>query len=564
MSKTSTRVSFGLYDLVLKDDSTLTCPDLQSFSKLLDLARGSASYRPYASFEPDFWLLDGQYKFLPENDTTVHVGLMSLSMSGADGAFITPPILTITFGEPHTIESLSLIFAPYSGDYANSVTIAYYDASNTLIRTDNYAPGSPEFTTHQAVANFKKILITFHSTNRPYRYLRLASLDYGELIIFSGSAIKEAMLVEEVDQLSAVLPFNVLDLSLYSADSAFSILNPTGNYATLNERQPLDVYETVDNASTYIGRFYLDQWSNLSDTDYKFHATDLLGILDRQTYLGGLWNGITLENLLEEVLAPIHAYYELDNQLIDTTVKGWLPVCTYREALQQIGFAVGASITCSRSGVLKIFASKIANVSESETTITKAQKGQSQELTLKPLVTGINVTAHNYIPGGESQVIASGQYETGIHEIIFTDPMHALSVSGATIIDSGVNYAILAVTISGTVTLTGLKYIDTIAVTNINLSGLPANTTPNVLKIEDATLVNAENVSSVAQRTFDYYQQRYQQTVRLYAPSIEPGSVITIDTLYNKQLLEVIEKMESNLAMGFTSNVKMTGVENVA
>jgi hypothetical protein len=562
MPKTSTRVSFGLFDLALKGDSSLACTSLQPFSKLADLKSGNASNRPYASYEPNFWLLDGQYKFLPEDATAVHVGLMSLAMSDASGDFAVAPVLTVTFGEVHSTESLSLVFATYSGDYCSALTIAYYNASNVLIRADAYTPTGVEFTTGQAVANFKRIAITFTKTSRPYRYLRVSALDYGELISFEGTAIKAASLIEEVDQLSAELRYNVLDLSLYSADAQFSIINPTGDYASLAERQPLDVYETVDGVSQYVGRYYLDDWQNLSDTNYQFTATDILGVLDAVPYRGGMWlgAGIAIQDLIEAVLGPVSVPYELDSELMGTMVRGWLPSGSYRQALQQIGFAVGASITGSRSGVIRIFKARIAANESAGQTITKAQKGQEQALSLKPLVTGVEVTAHNYSIGGESQVVMNGQYEAGLHEVTFSEPMYALSVDGATIIESGVNYAVLLVVAAGTVTLTGLKYIDTTAVTSIHAPSLPAGVRPNVLRIEKATLVHAGNVSAVAQRVYNYYQQRYLQKVKLYAPSVEPGSVVVVDTLYSKQLRAVVEKMETDLALGFTSQVELTGV----
>jgi len=51
--------------------------------------------------------------------------------------------------------------------------------------------------------------------------------------------------------------------------------------------------------------------------------------------------------------------------------------------------------------------------------------------------------------------------------------------------------------------------------------------------------------------------------MKLYAPAVEPGSVAIVDTLYQKQLIGVVERMELDLARGFTAQVEMTGVENV-
>ena len=564
MGRTSTRVSFGLFDLVLKASSSLACLDTQPFTQLSDLRNDNTSPRPYASYEPDYWLLDGQYKFLPPAPyTTVHIGLVSLSMSDADGAFAVPPVLEVSFGQLHDTSSLSLVFAPVSGDYASSVTIAFYHGA-ALLRSDTYTPSAPEFYTGQEVTAFDKIVITFHATSRPYRYARVAALNYGELVTFAGVSVKAASLIEEINQLSTELPFNTLDLSLYSADAQFSLINPTGKYTSLSEGQTLDVYEAVDGVESYIGRFYLEEWENSSDTDYHFRASDILGMLDGQIYTGGIWpDGVLLETLVESILTPVNVPYELNSTLIGTPVRGWLSRSSYRRALQQIGFAVGAAVTCARSGVIRFTQTKLPGQHLAETHVSRAQKGLEQALTLKHLVTGVSVTSHTYAPCGESIILASGQYQPGVYEISFGEPIYALAVSGATILQNGVNYAILSVPSFGTVVLTGLKYNDTTAIVTITTPNLPANVRPNILKVEDATLIDSGNVGAVAQRLYDYSQARFLQKTKLFAPPESPGSVVVIDTLYGRKLHGVIERMDTDLTGGYTSKVELTGIDYV-
>jgi hypothetical protein len=566
MSITSPQVSFGLYGLSIKQDSIpSTINPLQPFSKIADLRTDNATNRPYITYEPNFWLLDGGYKFLPADTSTVHVGMMSLAMSDAGGNFAVPPVLTVNFGAPHTTDGLTLRFAEYSGNFASLIDIKFYDALGALIRDDLYTPTSWEFSTGQAVSNFQQIVITFEQTNLPYRYLRLTGIDYGQLITLTGLDIKSASVIEEIDMLSAQVPINTLDLLIHSADADFSIINPSGYFAALQKRQPLAVHELVDNQTIFIGNYYLDKWANKSDTEIEFSCVDLLGVLDSMPYLGGIWlgSGIALSTLIEQILGSVNIPYELDTALASVMVTGWLPACTYREALQHIGFAVGAYVTCARNGAVEIYSTKIAADSVAyDVAITKADKGQDQSLTLNQMVTGVEVTVHNYIASTDSQQLYNGALNAGSYTITFDAPMHDLSVTGAAIAASGVNYAVLNVTTAGTVTLTGLTYTDTAQVKGIYTSGLDASVKPNVLKVTDATLVNANNVTSVAQRIYDYYQQRYLQKVKLFAPLAQPGDVALIDTLYNQQIRGVIEKMSADLANGFTVQAEITGVVN--
>lgn len=557
MTHTSPNVSFGIgYILEIKQDSIPSAPDLQPFSNILDLRTDNATNRPYATYEPDFWLLDGEYKFLPTNITTVHIGMMSTAMSDDDGVFAVPPVLTINFLEVHSINSLTLRFAQYSGDYANDLDIAFYDDTDTLIETYHHNPASWEFSTGQVVTDFKKIIITFNGTNKAYRYLRLTGIDYGDLLTFTGADIRAASVIEEIDPLSTELRINTLDLTLHSDDAQFSLINPAGDYASLAQRQPLAIYEAIGFQNIFIGQYYLDTWQNRSDTEIEFTCVDLLGVLDTMTYKGGIWlgSGIALEDLLEDILTPIHAPYDLDSTLYGTMVIGWIPICTYREALQQIAFAVGAYVDCSRERPVKIYPTRLPLTDTAySAAITRAEKGIDQSLSLKPMITGVEVTAHDLIEGAGSLQLYNGSLSAGLHEITFSQPMHDLSITGGTITaDYGANYAVVDAD-GGALTLTGLVYIDTRKTFSVYNIGISTSVKPNILKVEDASLVNSANASTVTSRVYDYFLQRYLQNMKLYASFVAPGDMLLIDTLYSKQICGVVEKMSTDLAMGMVS-----------
>lgn len=560
--RTSPLIAFGLFALTIKQDSSFACDDVQPFSKVADLKTGNVTTRPYISYEPNFWLLDGAYKFKPVDDDVVHVGLMSLSMSDAVGDFADPPMLVITFGEVHTTDGISIRFSQYTSDYADNILIAFYNDADALIRSDTYLPASWEFSTGQEVADFKKIIITFNSTNKPNRYLRVMGIDFGQLTYFTGADIKAASVVEEVNPLSIELPIDTVELRLFSSDAAFSIINPAGDYSTLQDKQPLDVYEIIGNDQLYIGQFYLDTWENPSDNEIIFRCIDKIGVLDSIPYLGGIWTSpIDVEDLIDEIMTAINTPYDLDPELFGIEIKGWIPACSHREALQQIAFACGAYVTCSRAGLVKIYKTILASEASSfEYTILKADKGLDQSLTLKTLVTGVEITAHNYVSNATSTQLYNGTLAVGIYTIKFSAPAHDLSIAGAAIVSSGANYAIINVSSPGTVTLSGQGYTDTTQIEGVHNEELDPNVSKNVLSISDATLVNATNVAEVTQRVYDYYQQRYVQKVKLYAPAAEPGKSVIIDTLYDRQIGGVMEKMTLNLTGGFTVQAEITGV----
>lgn len=406
---------------------------------------------------------------------------------------------------------------------------------------------------------------------------------------FSDSDIREASIVEEFSPYSITVPINKLEVTLYSEDANFSILNPSGDYALLKYRAPMAVYEVVEGSEQFIGQYYLEGWENISDTLIKLECIDDLGVLDGLTYFGGIWlEGITAGELLEDLFLEIDTEYDIDPGVADTELSGWIPVCSYREALQQIAFACGAYVLCARQGRIKIgvitgsagvltrgIRSGVAGAGQSKVwqrrwrqsqwegvepiyEITEADQGIDTSVDLRPLVTGVVVSMHDIVVGTGEKTLFEGTLTDGNHTIIFSQPMHSLSVTGATISESGANYAILNVASEGEVELTGLVYVDTVTEYGVYMSGL-SGVKENVVKITDASLVNSTNGETIAQAIYDYYQRRHRLKTKLFMPDVIPGSEVLVETLYDSEISGVVEKMDVDLSSGFVAQTEIIG-----
>lgn len=569
--KTDPRITFGVgYSLVVKDDSAPSIGNLQPFSKSSDLRTDSTTNRPYATYEPDFWLLDGEYKFMPPNLNAVHVGIMNLTVSAGTSDFGSPPQLSIPFGQVHDIEAFTMRFSEYSNDFVDSMRVEFFDIDDVQIGSDyNVTPTTWEFqlTLADKVLAVKRINITFYSTNKPYRFLRVTAIDYGRSMLFTGDKIKEARVVEETDPTSLEVRCNSFECVIYSSDALFSPINPGGDYYSLTQRQPISVSEQIGLESMFIGQYYLDKWSNISDTQIKFECIDLLSILDTSTYMGGIWigAGILIEDLLQDIFDPIHIPWDLDAGLYGATIKGWLPICTYREALQQIAFAIGAYVDTSRDRPIKIYPIKIAeDGGDYDLVVTKAMKGIDQEISLRPIITGVEVVGHNIFYGSGILKLYDDTLAIGDHEIRFKQPCHSLQITGATISSYGANHAILHVTSPGAVTLTGLVYTDTRKIFSVRAIDLAPSVIQNILQIDEASLVNSSNAQTVAQRIYDYFQQRLIQNMKMFAVDIHSADTILIDTLHGQQIRGEIEKITIDLANGMIEDVEIVGIAETA
>lgn len=430
-------------------------------------------------------------------------------------------------------------------------------------------------------------------------------------VTFTGADIRDAIVIENVDPISATVPSGTLELTLYSENPNFSIITPTGDYASLANRQSLAVSEIVGNETRFIGQFYLDTWENLSDRLIKFNAIDLLGVLATVPYDGGIWlTPVPVEYLFSRLLDRVGVNFILDPDLASVELSGWIPSCTTREAIQQVAFAAGAYVTCARQagGSLKIgksfldgaisrgircgannYSGEVVHCGQgplggvggiygqtkirqkrfrqgtwgelvAETTITKAEKGISSPLALRKLVTGVEVTAHSFSEGAGSLELYKGTLAVGSHKIVFKQPMHSLTVTGATIEIAEDNYALLNVAVEGTVILTGHVYIDATKKFSVYTDPPVPDVNTNIMEIKEATLVSPANGQATAQRVYSYYEQRLLQKTKLFRPVVVTGNTVLIDSLYSQKIRGVVEKMTLDLARGYTAQVDIVGI----
>lgn len=273
--RTNTRVEFGLYDVTARGDSATSCTTAKPFCNLgRDLLLESVpSQNKYGTLESKQWRMDGSFSFFPEVPEQYFWGLWSTTQSDKSGVFSDPPVLDITFTQDHSSSGLTLHFYSPTEDWASRIKIQWFSQDGGLISTALFYPDAVDYYCAKKVENYRRIRIHFLETNRPGRYLKLAGIDYGVYLHFSGHEIVEAHVLEECDPLSSEISINTLNVSLYNKEGRFSILNPEGYFDVLQHKQKFTVWEDVKqdarstgSVSYCMGTFYLSDWSNSGDT----------------------------------------------------------------------------------------------------------------------------------------------------------------------------------------------------------------------------------------------------------------------------------------------------------
>jgi len=441
MSKTNTQISFGFIDVTAKKDSNLQVNNKQDFTDLSNLKQDDIEEVQYATCEKNQFILDGNFELMQEKPS--NMCWWSNEMSDKNGNFITPLTLIISFNEVHSSVGLTLTFSK-TDNYCSHLKVEYYDIANKLISSNEFYPDSHRAVCRGTAENYKTIIITFYSTNNPYRYLKLYKILYGSEKIFEGENLQNANLLEETDLISSEISFNTLDFTAYSDDDEFNLINPKGLYRLLQERQKLQVTETIKEDNTTkvkdMGTFYLDKWQNEKNKIMKFKAIDLIGVIDKTTFYGGMYKDKTVDEVVKEIMTSAGLEkddYEIEERLKNIKLNGYIPICSHRAALQQVAFVICAVVDCSRSSKIKIYSlqSKTEKIpiSKDADIFQGTRKTEQSEV-----VTGVSLVLHTYedyetpFDDGIYEMDELCSYtitELGIHVLTFDEPAWDIRMS---------------------------------------------------------------------------------------------------------------------------------------
>lgn len=147
----------------------------QPYSSVDDLTSFEQNLPPYSYCLPRYARLDGTYANTPDAIPSGKNGYISTALSGQDGAFGVPPVITVTFDRLKTSNGVSMVFNRVSGDYAKKLKIAWYKDAE-LVQEQEFKPDGVEYFCRAKVPLFNQLVITYLETNRPYRYLWLSVL----------------------------------------------------------------------------------------------------------------------------------------------------------------------------------------------------------------------------------------------------------------------------------------------------------------------------------------------------------------------------------------------------
>lgn len=296
-------------------------------------------------------------------------------------------------------------------------------------------------------------------------------------------------------------------------------------------------------------RFVSSGVSRIGPVTYQLTGRSPMGALTGMVHTGGIYTGQTVEEVVKEICGNIPAL--IKSVYAGVKLYGWLPYAdgkerSARDNLAQVLFAIGAYLRTDLNGVLRIEplwdgTASLINVDRSYTGGTVKYDSP---------ISAVTVTEHQYVAGTEVKELFSGTAQNG-DIITFSEPMHSLSATDFTILESGANYAKIS---AGTGALTGKAYIHN---TRLITQPVTAGAAENVKSVTDATLVSLVNSYAVAKRLADYYRCRETITNDIVSGHEKPGHVVSVYHPYDKKMVSAcIQSLDTTMSATLKSSME--------
>jgi hypothetical protein len=357
---------FEIIDVDAYSDDTVTVTAEEEFSKkaqITNLVRQMSA--KYATFEDNYWLLDGSFSLPPKaSESGYEVGWWSDALSGVGGTFSVSQVVTIDFMKNHSSAGISIIFDQATNEYASDFTIQAYNSVGGLIDSISVTGNTDAlYIWDNGISNYRQIKITITKWKSANRRARITEVDFGIIMEYTGDEIIKLNVLEEVDTVSNKVSSNEVSLTLDNQNKDFNILNPTGIYPYLQRKQKIYPYyglAITDGSIEYIpmGIYYLTEWKSDEGTlTASFTARDILDLISQDEFPGASYTTKTLSYIANDVLTTAglaSSEFNIDTALASITVTGTLDKANYRDTLQYIAMAGKAVVYADRYGVLQI------------------------------------------------------------------------------------------------------------------------------------------------------------------------------------------------------------------
>ena len=540
-TRTICSVVYGAYDVTAKRMATATSNGSQSFTSPGQTIDSLNTSETFSDLELNNWKLDGTVNIFPDSPNGKVWGWWSLDISDENGEFTTNPSLTYTWSENHSSIGITI----QCNNPIKEMNLYWYDSNNTLLDTYNFTNSDLTLTTYaieNGVANYQKLVIEFVRTV-PYHYIKVQDILFGKEYTWSDELI-EVTVQESLDEKMQRLESNQTTIKLGNMDNSYNKYNPDNKLQYFQEGQIMQVFNSAELSTGLeqvpLGQFYLTSFGSPTQYTVEVKGNDLLYKLNDLYYYSKMYNNATVKTIVDDLLSTYSdtVEYVVDDSIKDVQLTGYIPIISYREALQHIAFAGCGVVYVDRYGVLQI--KRLDNTTAVVDTIDYEKKSPSQDKQGEKY-NSATVSCYSYT-ADTSQELFRGTV-TGTQILAFSSPATNISVSGTYTSYTAYANCIKIVGASGTIVVTGQPYkISEQQITAYISQDTSVGITKKNMPVNSVYLIgNETTASNVATWLLDCLQDDITNEFKwLSNPAIELGDYVTLqvaDNLTKKSLV---------------------------
>ncbi len=357
---TGARIYFEVFDETAADEAAFSSTLVQPWVDYDGLTDGlypdddpeNPTNRQFVTGEPGAASLGGYVRLFP-NSPGAALGYWSSSLSGSDGVFTSPPVLTCGFGgTAHTSVGITIHFDMHC--CLSDFKLEWLSSTGAVMATQTVTGNTAgSVFVEEHVNNFYGLRITCQKTEEPYRYAKIQEIEFGQRMVYDKNNLVSASVVEEVDLSGASTPAGSLQLNVIDRDGRLNPVNPDGIYAYLRRGMPLHVELILDNMRYPGGLYYLDTWEGSNTGTAKITASDAIGISDKD-FESMFYSTATPGDILEDIASVLGIDGGAESSVPVSTLTGYIPKSSIQEAIAHVSLSSGGFAVMTRTGSLWI------------------------------------------------------------------------------------------------------------------------------------------------------------------------------------------------------------------
>lgn len=305
-------------------------------------------------------------------------------------------------------------------------------------------------------------------------------------------------------------------------------------------------------------RQFLESVKRTGKYKYLLSCVSGVGLIAKSRHYGGLYSNAPFSTVLSDIIGGVFPY-TVDADVASIAIFGWLPVDNRRANLRKLLTATGVVIKTNADGIIRFAApstSAPSAISDAEIqiggSVDRPTPYQAVKITEHAFAKTPNDILTTLLDGeavGDNIITPKGARVLG-SIITFADPMHDLSITGSTILESGVNYAVLAPSMA--CMLTGYKYSHT---TRVVTAGSLTASEQATKRLDNCTLVNVFNADSVAQRWLEYFSGQKEISVNAVWNGEHPADAVAFSDPFDDAAMGLIESQDVRMSAKVTADI---------